>query len=476
MLAIGGCIGTGLFIASGSALSAGGPGGALVSYIVMGIAVYFVMTALGELASYMPVEGSFSTYMTRFLDPAAGFAIGWNYWFSYNLMVSSELLSVGLIIEFWLPHIHGAVWSIVCLVLLFAINSWSVRSFGEIEYWMSLVKVIGVLAFIIVGFITDSGKLGGHKYAFENWKIEGAPFANGAKGTFNALIFAIFSFLGTEMLGMSAAESKNPRKDVPRAIHTVFFRILLFYIGSILVIGMIIPWNDENLLNAHGVKDVAISPFTLIFERAGLGAAVHVVNAIILVTVISAGNSGLYACTRMLHAMASSGKAPAIFRRCTKRGVPIWSLLFVLCIAMILFGISFIGNQIVYSYILNISTLMGLITWMSIIVSHVRFRMAMKAQGVNIKGLPYRDWWYPFGDVYAVVAILITVVGQGWAAAEDHFDAPRFVTTYLGLILFFVLYFAWKWFKKTRIIPLADVDLYSGSVEDPNYLSAHHVD
>ncbi|KAJ1962578.1 hypothetical protein GGI12_002567 [Dipsacomyces acuminosporus] len=474
MLAIGGAIGTGLFIASGSALSSGGPAGALLSYVVMGVAVYFVMTALGELAAYMPVEGSFATYMTRFVDSAAGFSLGWNFWFSYNLMVSSEILSVGLIVEFWLPHVHGAIWSIVCLVLLFAINSWSVRSYGEIEYWMSLIKVIGVLAFIIVGFITDAGKLGGHKYGFENWKTD--AFANGAKGTFNALIFAIFSFLGTEMLGLSAAEAKNPRKDIPRAVYTVFFRILIFYVLSILVIGMIIPWHDENLLNTHGVKDVAISPFTLIFKKAGLGAAVHVVNAVILVTVISAGNSGIYASTRMLHAMAASGKAPAIFQKCTKRGVPIWSLLFVLLFAMVLFAISFIGNKVVYSYILNISTLMGLITWMSIIVSHIRFRLALKAQGMNYRDLPYYSWWYPFGDVYAIVAIMVTVVGQGWAAAQGTFDTPRFVTTYLGIVIFCILYFAWKWFKKTKIISLKDIDLYTGSVEDPNYLSSHHVD
>ncbi|KAJ1951268.1 hypothetical protein FBU59_000265, partial [Linderina macrospora] len=313
-------------------------------------------------------------------------------------------------------------------------------------------------------------------YAFENWHIDGAPFAHGASGMFSALVFTIFSFLGTEMLGISAAESKNPRKDIPRAITTVFFRILVFYVGSILVIGMIIPYDDPNLLNAHSVKDVAISPFVLMFKRAGLGPAEHVVNAVILTTVVSAGNSGLYACTRMLHAMAMSGAAPKVFAKCTKRGVPIFSLVFVLVIAMALFGISFIGNRVVFSYILNTSTLMGLITWLSILVAHVRFRMAMKRQGYNTSRLPYRDWTYPFGTAYAACAIMVPMAGTGWAQAQGHFNVPGFITTYLGPVIACILYCFWKWYKKTRILDLAEIDLISGSVEDSNYLSSHHVD
>ncbi|KAJ1944846.1 hypothetical protein EC988_005885 [Linderina pennispora] len=239
---------------------------------------------------------------------------------------------------------------------------------------------------------------------------------------------------------------------------------------------MIIPYDDPNLLNAHSIKDVAISPFVLIFKRAGLGPAEHVVNAVILTTVVSAGNSGLYACTRMLHAMAMAGTAPRLFSRCTRRGVPIYALVFVLVIAIALFGISFIGNQRVFSYILNISTLMGLITWLSILLAHVRFRLALKRQGYSTARLPFRDWTFPFGTTYAACAIMVPMAGTGWAQTQGHFDVPGFITTYLGPVIACIMYCFWKWYKKTRILDLAEIDLISGSVEDSNYLSSHHVD
>ena len=277
MISLGGSIGTGLFVASGSAISTAGPGGALLAYVGMGVMVYFLMTSLGEMATYMPVSGSFSTYATKYVDPAFGFAMGWNYWFNWAITVAVDVSTSAIVLRYWFPNIPSWVFSLIVLLVIFAINALSVKSFGETEYWLALIKVITVIVFLIVGLLTIIGIIGGHATYLENFTYKKAPFVGGIPAVLSVFVVAGFSFQGTELIGITAGESATPEKSIPKAIKQVFWRILLFYILAIFVIACLIPCTSPNLLGSEAT-DIAISPFTLVFKRAGLASAAAVMN------------------------------------------------------------------------------------------------------------------------------------------------------------------------------------------------------
>ncbi|NYC92848.1 AAT family amino acid transporter/lysine-specific permease [Clostridium acetobutylicum] len=335
MIAIGGSIGTGLFFTSGNTISTAGPGGAIAAYAIMGVLVYFLMTSLGEMATMIPNAGSFETYASKFVDPALGFALGWNYWFNWAITVAAELVAGGLVVKFWLPNTGTTIWSIGFLVILFGLNLLSAKAYGEGEYWFSSIKVVTIIVFLIMGVLIIFGIMGGHGVGFSNWVLKdgkgnSAPFVGGGMAILMSFLTAGFSFAGTEVVGLAAGEAENPEKDVPKAINSVFWRILIFYIGAIIVIGFIIPFNDSNLLK-NGVSDIAYSPFTIVFKRSGIALAASIMNAVILTSVLSCGNSGLYAGSRMMYAMAKEGKAPKIFGKLNKSGVPLNALIFYFC-------------------------------------------------------------------------------------------------------------------------------------------------
>ncbi|KAJ2033766.1 hypothetical protein GGI01_002076 [Coemansia sp. RSA 376] len=464
MIAIGGTIGTGLFIGSGTTLATAGPAGSLVAYLVIGSMVFFVCTSLGEMSTFIPTSDPFNHFAARFMDPALGFAFGWNYWCSWMLTVASELVACGIIVQYWLPHINGIVWSLIALVIMFLLNAISVRGYGEAEFWMSSLKVLTVFVFLIVGILTVTGVTGGEYIGGSNWHIEGAPFKDHIVGILKACIVAAFSFQGTEIVGVTVGECANPRRDVPRAIRSVFWRILFFYISSILIIGLVIPNTDKNLVEAGGVGDVGISPFTMVFEKAGASWAAHIMNAVVLITVLSAGNSGLYACTRVMWVLAKEGKAPKILRKVTKHGVPIWALTFTALWSTVIFCISLAGNQNVYVFLINLSGLSGIGFWMGIGLCHWRFRRAYVAQGYDVKDLPYRAAFFPFGPIYALSLLVVIIFGQGYGTIWPKFDALGFVSTYLALPLFLIFWLTWKYTKKTKWVNMLDIDLTTGSL------------
>ncbi|MDR5612435.1 MAG: amino acid permease, partial [Arsenophonus sp.] len=327
MIAIGGSIGTGLFVASGATVAQAGPGGALFSYIIIGLMVYFLMTSLGELAAYLPVSGSFSTYGSQYVDEGFGFALGWNYWYNWAVTIAVDLVAAQLVMGYWFPEIDGWIWSAIFLFIIFMLNYISVKGFGEAEYWFSLIKVITVIIFIVVGILMIIGIFRGAENAgWHNWQIGEAPFVGGFSAMIGVAMIVGFSFQGTELIGIAAGESKDPGKNIPKAVRQVFWRILLFYVFAILVISLIIPYTDPRLLR-NEVADISVSPFTLVFENAGLLSAAAVMNAVILTAVLSAGNSGMYASTRMLFTLAKEGKAPKIFSRLSPGGVPRYALI-----------------------------------------------------------------------------------------------------------------------------------------------------
>lgn len=462
MIALGGSIGTGLFVASGSAISTAGPGGALVAYIGIGLMVYFLMTSLGEMATYLPVTGSFATYSRRFVDPALGFAMGWNYWFNWAITLAVDISTAAIVLRYWFPHVPSWVFSLGALIIIFLINALSVASFGETEFWMSLIKVVTVLIFLVVGFLTIVGIMGGHATYLENFAYKKAPFVGGVPSILTVFVVAGFSFQGTELIGITAGESKDPAKSIPKAIKQVFWRILLFYILAIFVIACLIPYTSPNLLGSDA-SDITISPFTLVFKRAGLASAASVMNAVILTSVVSAANSGMYASTRMLFALGVSGDAPKIFGKVNGRGIPMPALLGTTLVGLLTFLSSIFGEQI-YSFLVSASGLTGFIAWVGIALAHYRFRRAFKAQGKDLSQLRYKAKWFPVGPLLALIICLLVIVGQD-IKSFANLDWQAISVTYMSVPLFIILYLYYKLRYKTKLIPLTEIDLTRHELE-----------
>ncbi|MED3692270.1 amino acid permease [Peribacillus butanolivorans] len=456
MISLGGAIGTGLFLGSGPAIASAGPGGALVAYAVIGIMVYFIMTSLGELASFMPVSGAFSTYATRFIDPALGFALGWNYWFTWAMTLAAELSAATMVMKFWFPHSPSLLWSSLFLVLIFLLNYVSVKGYGEGEYWFSLIKVATIIIFIVVGILMIFGIMNGEAIGFKNFTVGDAPFAGGFLATLGIFIAAGFSFQGTEIVGVAAGESEDPAKNVPRAVRSIFWRIFLFYILAIFVIGLIVPYTNSSL-QGHTIM---VSPFTMVFEKVGLAFAASVMNAIILTAVLSAGNSSLYVTSRMLYSMANEGLAPRIFGKLNKRGVPIWGLVVTSLVGMLAFFASIFGDGVIYIWLMNAVGVTGFIFWLGIAASHYRFRKAYIAQGFSLDDLPYLSKWFPFGPIFSFVLCFSVLLAQNYQAfIGDHIEWASVIASYLGIPLFLVMWLGYKFIKKTKVIPLEECQI-----------------
>ncbi|WP_409304174.1 amino acid permease [Peribacillus sp. SCS-155] len=458
MIAIGGTIGTGLFLASGSTIATAGPGGALAAYLIAGIMVYFIMMSLGEMAAFIPITGSFSTYSSRFVDPALGFAIGWNYWYNNAIIVALELSASAILMKYWLPDVPGIIWSALFLGLILGLNILSVKGYGESEYWFSIIKVATIIIFIITGLLMILGIMNGDAKGFENFTTGDAPFNGGFLSIISVFMIVGFAFQGTELVGIAAGESENPEKNMPKAVKQIFWRLLLFYVLAIFVIGCLISYQDPQLLGAD-IDNVAVSPFTLVFERAGLAFAAALMNAVILTAILSAGNSALYAASRVLWVLAKEGKAPAFLKNVNRTGIPLNALCVSALIGTAAFLTSIFGDGTVYSWLLNASGLAGFLSWLGISITHYRFRKAYVAQGRNLKDLPYVAKWYPFGPIFATALCLVAIFGQNYGAFfGDEIDWYGAMVSYIGLPLFLLAYFGYKSVKKTKLVPLKEAD------------------
>ncbi|UOH76391.1 amino acid permease [Acinetobacter schindleri] len=459
MIAIGGSIGTGLFLASGATIANAGPGGALLAYALIGVMIYFLMTSLGELATHNPTSGAFFTYGTKYVEGGFGFALGWNYWYNWAITVAFELVAVQFIMKFWFPDIPGFYWSALFLAVVFGINALTVKGFGESEFFFSLIKVLAIIAFIIIGiFMIAKIMLTPEVATFANWTKGEAPFVGGLSALIGVAMIAGFSFQGTEMVGVAAGESKDPQKTIPVAIKQIFWRILLFYIVCIFIIGTLIAYDDPRLLQAASSEDIALSPFTLLYEQAGFAFAASVMNAVILTAILSAGNSGMYSSTRMLFDMARKGSAPKLFGRLDARGVPMNALYATTAIAALCFLTTFIGEQEVFNWLLNMSGMCGFIVWLGIAISHYRFRKGYLAQGHKLEDLAYRAKFFPFAPWFAFVLCAIVVLGQNYQAVLNG-EWLAVLSTYIGIFLFLAIWLGYKWKHNTKLISYKEMDV-----------------
>jgi lysine-specific permease len=464
MIAIGGAIGTGLFFASGAAIAQAGPGGALLAYAIMGVAVFCMMQSLGEMATQLPIPGSFEAYAERFVDPSLGFAAGWNYWFSWAVTLAAELVAGSLIVKFWFPDSNSMYWAMGFFSVLLALNLLSVKAYAEAEYWFAGIKVVTVIIFVAVGILMIAGMFGNHSSGFQNWTLSDpktgthAPFVGGFTAMLAVFLVAGFSFQGTEGVGLAAAETADPAKNVPKAIKTVFWRILLFYIGAIFVAGTLISYTDPNLLNADE-SHIAFSPFTIILQqlpRFGYYAS-NIMNAVILSSVLSCGNSSMYVASRMLHAMAHSHKAPQLFGRLNARGVPVAALLATGLVSALAFFSTAVGDKKIYQLLYNASSLSGFLIWLGIAICHLRFRKAWIAQGRSLDDLKFKSKFFPYAPWLALVLFVIVLFGANIGVFQaEVFSWFDFVTGYLMIPVFLILYFGHKQVKNTHLVALKD--------------------
>jgi len=467
MIAIGGAIGTGLFFASGAAISQAGPGGALLAYSVMGLAVYCMMQSLGEMATQLPIEGSFATYAARFFGPSLGFAVGWNYWFSWAITLAAELVAGALIVQFWFPNSNSSLWAMGFFAVLLMLNLLSVKVYAESEYWFAGIKVVTVVIFLAVGALMMIGILGNNYVGLQNWTLGDpvtgaqAPFVGGFRAMLAVFLVAGFSFQGTEGVGLAAAEADNPTTNVPKAIKTVFWRILLFYIGSIFVVGTLISFTNPNLM--HGDEShIAYSPFTMVFQqlpRVGFYMS-NIMNAVILSSVLSCGNCSMYVASRMLHAMAHSGQAPAVFQRTNRRGVPVAALCATGLLSAVAFFSTTVGEQKIYQILYNASGLSGFLIWFGIAICHLRFRRAWIAQGRSLEQLKFKARFFPYGPWLAAVLFLVVLFGANAGVfRKPVFSWFDFITSYLVIPVFIVLFLGHKIANKTHTVPLLECKL-----------------
>ncbi|OCH90025.1 hypothetical protein OBBRIDRAFT_731645 [Obba rivulosa] len=472
MIAIGGTIGTGIFLSAGAAneqaVALAGPASALLSYFVVGLFCYAVVIALGEMASYIPVSGTFAVFGTRFVSPALGFTLGWNYW------LQCEITAAAVILQFWDSRIQPWQWALIIIVPVFVLQLIHVRVYGETEYWFAMIKVFMIIVFIIVGLVYDWGGVHGHPGPGLSNFHDGQAFLGGFPAFAQTFVYAFYSYGGVELVTLAAGEADRPHRAVPRAVRATFLRIVLFYVLTILVIGLCINWADPTLLSAADDSDVVASPVTVVFVRAGFGAAAHVVNAVLLTAVLSATNSCFYASSRMMLSLARMGHAPKFLGRVNSRGVPVYALFLALAVSCLTFLTTIWGSGVVFTWLLNVTGISALLVWTSIGAISLRFRAAWRAQKRSTADLPFVQPLFPLLPAGALVLGTVMFVAQGYAAvAEQPFNPKNVVATYIGVALYILLYSGYTIYERvitktrTYFVPLDAVDLDTDAVWAP---------
>ncbi|PHH51999.1 Dicarboxylic amino acid permease [Ceratocystis fimbriata CBS 114723] len=474
MIAIGGAVGTGLIIGTGRSLATAGPGSIFISYSMMGVLVYTVMCGLGEMAAWLPMSAGFTGYASRFCHPSLGFALGWCYWFKYIIVTPNQLTAASLVIQYWVDRdkINPGVFIAIFLVVIVCINYFGIRFFGEFEFWLSSFKVITILSLIMMSFILVLGGGPDHdRKGFRYWDDPGAfaTYKNipGNTGRFVAfwstMINAVFAYLGTELVGVTVGEAQNPRRTIPRAIRLTFWRIVVFYILSVLLIGCLVPYNSPELAFANkSSSSAAASPFVVAIKLAGIDVLPDIINACILVFVFSASNSDLYIASRTLYALASDGNAPAIFKRTDKSGVPIYALglsAFIACLAFM--NVSDDSKKI-FNYLVNLVTIFGLLTWISILITHIYFVKGRVAQGLTDDQMPYVAPFGLWGSYIALFLCIVVAITKNFTAFIGGFDKVNFITGYIGIPIYIIGFFGHRWYTKSKFIPSDQIDFYTG--------------
>ena len=378
LIAMGGAIGTGLFLGSAHIIQSAGPS-IILGYLIGGLIAFLIMRQLGEMIVHEPVTGSFSYFAFKYWGKFSGFLTGWNYWVLYVLVAMTELTAIGKYINYWWPHIPTWVSVLVFFIAVTLANLANVKMYAESEFWLSLIKVFAIVAMIVFGIYLLMTADVSSTASISNLWAHGGFFPNGFGGLFYMLAFMMFAFGGIELISMAAAETENPDKNIPRAVNQTVTRVFLFYICSLAILLSLVPWNQLN------VGDLEHSPFVMIFSQMGIEWAAHLLNFIILTASLSVCNSGMYANSRMLMGLAEQGNAPKAFSNVNKQGVPVAAVLFS---ALLIFGcviLNYLVPEKALSYLIYIVVAAAVLNWMMISLIHLKFRQAMKREGIQTK-------------------------------------------------------------------------------------------
>ncbi|SPO29977.1 probable general amino acid permease [Ustilago trichophora] len=465
MIALAGSIGTGLFLSLGGSIQTGGPLGALLGYAVVGAIVCAVQFALGEVSALLPVTGSFVRHADFLIDPAWGFAVGWNLVYGNLLSIPSEISAICVLFQFW-TDINSSLWIMIFILLTFVIGVAFVRAFGETEFIFASLKLLTVVFLIIFGLVVNLGGIPGvERIGFRYWDKPG-PFVEyigtGAWGRFlgfwSVMVNAVFSFAGVESLAMAAAETRNPGRAIPRACKRVFFRIVLFYLLAVLVVGMLVSSDDPRLNDESGTA--AQSPFVIAVSTAGYSAVGSVVNAIVITSAWSSSNQALLAGTRVLYSLALKRQAPRFFLRTTSWGIPIYAVLFFTAFMFLSFMTLSSGALTVFYWFLSLTSAGVLVSWSTLLFNHIRLKTALKRQGIPASELPWNNTWTLYSSYAALVMCLIILFTGGFRVfTTGGWNANSFVSSYLDIPLVIAFFLGWKLIKKTKWVKLEDLPL-----------------
>ncbi|ODV76980.1 general amino acid permease [Suhomyces tanzawaensis NRRL Y-17324] len=469
MIAIASSIGLGLLIGTGSALSTGGPGAILIAWALTGLAILCTIQAMAELAVTFPISGSFNVYASRFIDPSVGFAVAWNYFFQFLVLLPLELVAGSITVQYWTTSINPDVWVLIFYIIVASINFFGVRAYGEAEFIFSIMKVLAVIGFIIVSIVlvAGGGPNGQHRGS-EYWHNPGA-FANGFKGVVSVFVTAAFSFGGTELVGLTAAEANQPRKSLPKATKQVFWRILMFYMVSLTLITFLVPHTSQQLMGTSSV-DVKASPFVIAITSGGIKGLPSVMNAVILISAISVGSSSVYATSRTLTSLAEQGLAPKICGYIDRAGRPLVAIIITNVFGLISF-IAASGKQSeIFSWLMSISALSSIFTWLSICVAHIRFRRGLAVQGRGTDELAFTSQTGVIGSYFGALLNTLVIIAQFWIALFPLGESPNassFFNSYLGFVVLIVFYVGHKLWRRNWILFIrADqIDVDSGRRE-----------
>lgn len=420
MLSLGGVIGTGLFFNTGYIISTTGAAGTLLAYLIGALVVWLVMQCLGELSVAMPETGAFHVYAARYLGPATGYTVAWLYWLTWTVALGSSFTAAGFCMQYWFPQVPVWTWCVVFCVVIFGLNVISTRFFAEGEFWFSLVKVITIIAFIILGGAAIFGFIpmqdGSPAPGLSNITAEGW-FPHGGLPIMMTMVAVNFAFSGTELIGIAAGETENPHKVIPVAIRTTIARLIIFFIGTVFVLAALIPMQQA------GVEK---SPFVLVFEKVGIPYAADIFNFVILTAILSAANSGLYASGRMLLSLSNEKTLPRCFARVNKNGVPLTALSVSMLGGVLALFSSVVAPDTVFVALSAISGFAVVAVWISICASHFMFRRRHVQAGQPLSALQYRAPWYPLVPVLGFILCLVACVGL-W------FDPSQRIALYCGL-------------------------------------------
>lgn len=484
LIALGGCIGTGLFVGTSSTLHACGPAGLFTSYCIISVIIYPVMNALGEMVCYLPGDGSssggsISKLVTRYVDPSLGFATGWNYYYCYVILVAAECTAASGVVQYWTTVVPKGAWITIFLGVVVLLNFCAVKFYGESEFWFASMKILCILGLLFVSFILFWGGGPHHdRLGFRYWQKPGAfayHITSGSTGRFldiwTGVIKGGFAFiLGPELVALTSAEAQDARRNIQKASRRFVYRLIFFYIASSLAIGCIVAYNDKTLSTAldQGKPGAGSSPFVIGIQNAGIKVLPHIVNVCILSSAWSSGNSFMFAASRSLLSMSQEGFAPKILGRVNRFGVPYAAVALTSLLSCIAYLNVSSSTADVFTWFSNISTISGFIGWICIGVAYLRFRKAIFFQNLYER-VPFKTPFQPYGTWFFIIAVSVICLTNGYAIfIPANWNVSDFIAAYVTLPIFLVLWVGHKLWTRTWTtwaIPVPEIDVTTGLKE-----------